>query len=179
MSSVSSSVNFAWFTFAVGVKARRKPKYKARYGRFSGTEWRWLSSFTVVFQSYKRNVFQYRKRFSLLGIIFAWIQKIMIYISDFACSIILSLLNTTVVVYILARYISLRYYWLTVITGLEWCDFFQPHQRHYLFLWKNYVWSHLFSNCKRHNIFFSLAISCGVHSNHYNNSCTLLCVSLF
>ena len=40
---VSSCLNSAWFTFALGVKARRKPKYKTRYGRFSRNEWQWVS----------------------------------------------------------------------------------------------------------------------------------------
>ena len=112
---VSSCLNSAWLTFTLGEKARRKPKYKARYGRFSRTEWRWGSLFTMVFQSYKRNVVRYKKWFSVLGIIFAWIQKIMINITDFACRILLRSLNTTNVFYILARYISLRYYWLIII----------------------------------------------------------------
>ena len=110
MTFLSSWLNSALFTFALGEKARRKPKYKARYGCFSRTKWLWVSLFTVVFQSYKRNVLRYRKLFSVLGIIFAWIQKIMIYISDFEGRILLRSLNTTSVVCILACYISLRYY---------------------------------------------------------------------
>ena len=72
------------------------------YSKLHALEIMWLPILTVIFQSYKHNVVQYRKRFSLLGIIFAWIQKIMIYISDSARWILLGSLNTTSA-HILAR----------------------------------------------------------------------------